>query len=143
MFLLTYVTLYVYVHPYIRLYPPGPSGQGFQALRPRFPGPGLRGWGPQVWDPRSEPPRLGTPGQGPQARAPRPPSLGLQAMVSRLELSSQGFQGRAFWLGRMDGHFPSGVAALLTIRKSGRKKKKQDKGTADHILTLVDYCAYV
>ena len=36
------------------------------------------------------------------------------------------------------GHRPSGAAALLTIGKS-EKKEKQGKGTADHILTLVDY----
>ena len=36
------------------------------------------------------------------------------------------------------GHCPSGAAALLTIGKS-EIKGKQGKGTADHILTLVDY----
>ena len=36
------------------------------------------------------------------------------------------------------GRCPSGATALLTIRKSN-KKEKQGKGTADHILTLVDY----
>ena len=35
------------------------------------------------------------------------------------------------------GHCPSGAAALLTIGIS-EGKKKQGKGTADHILTLVD-----
>ena len=35
-------------------------------------------------------------------------------------------------------HRPSGATALLTIGKS-KKKEKQGKGTADHILTLIDY----
>ena len=34
---------------------------------------------------------------------------------------------------------PLGADALLTIAESGKIKKKQGKGTADHILTLVDY----
>ena len=36
------------------------------------------------------------------------------------------------------GHRPSGAAVLLTIGKSERKEKR-GKGTAHHILTLVDY----
>ena len=116
---------------------PGQAGQGPQTLS----------WKPWLGSPSLETleaSRLWLPSQGFQDRVSRagPPGQHLEGRAPSQSLQVKGNRQDGWmkgWTKYFTGHCPSGAAALLTIRKSGIKKEKQVEGTADHILTLVDW----